>query len=82
MSEIDIFDGAKLMDYDKAVRSGLIKLLGSETDEVFLEKVLSQSLDTEPLRRVADRYKVVYTPFHGVAIRWCPMFLADWAART
>lgn len=76
MSEIDIFDGAKLMDYDKAVRSGLIKLLGSETDEVFLEKVLSQSLDTEPLRRVADRYKVVYTPFHGVGYKMVPDVLS------
>jgi len=72
VSRIDIFDGAKLMDFDLAVEKGLIRILGKEMDEAFLERVLSQSIDTEPLQRVRDKYRIVYTPFHGVGYRMVP----------
>lgn len=72
MSDIDVLDGAKLMDFDEAVQESRIIMLGEETDEVFLERVLAQSIDTEPLMRVADKYKVVFTPFHGTGYKLVP----------
>ncbi|MCD8192790.1 MAG: phospho-sugar mutase [Oscillospiraceae bacterium] len=65
MSKIDIFTGFTRADYDEAVASGAIELIGSETDEAFLQHVLAQSIDRDVVSRVADDFKIVYTPFHG-----------------
>ena len=65
MTKIDIFTGIRKLDYSEAVASGLIESIGAETDEAFLEKVLSQAIDKSVVARVADSFKIVYTPFHG-----------------
>ncbi|MCD8255428.1 MAG: phospho-sugar mutase [Oscillospiraceae bacterium] len=65
MSKIDIFTGFTRADYDEAVASGAIELIGNETDEAFLQHVLAQSIDRGVVSRVADDFKIVYTPFHG-----------------
>lgn len=72
MAHIDIFTGIKRMIFSEAVEAGLIETIGAETDESFLENVLSQSIDREALSRVADKFKVVYTPFHGAGYRLVP----------
>lgn len=72
MNEIDIFTGIHSMDFSEAERSGLIHFIGSETDERFLENVLSQSIDREAVPRVADEFKLVYTPFHGAGYKLVP----------
>ena len=65
MQQIDIFTGFKTMDYDAAVSGGLIQSIGRETDEAFLERVLGQSVNRDVVARVADDFRIVYTPFHG-----------------
>ena len=72
MEEIDIFTGVKSMDFDKAVSDGLIRFIGAETDEVFLENVLSQAIDKDAVPAVADTFKIVYTPFHGAGYKLVP----------
>ena len=63
MTEIDIFDGIKMVDFDEAVASGMITIMGKETDERFLEEVMAMSNDSELVKK-AD-FKAVFTPFHG-----------------
>ena len=65
MAKIDIFTGVKAMDFDEAVKKGLIEFLGEETDEAFLENVMAQAIDPAAVKAVADDFQVVYTPFHG-----------------
>ena len=72
MEATDVFTSFKTCDYDSAVASGLIELIGEETDELFLQKVLGQAIDPEPVRRVADTFRVVYTPFHGCGHKLVP----------
>ncbi|MGI5935838.1 MAG: phospho-sugar mutase [Oscillospiraceae bacterium] len=72
MGETDIFSGVSTMDFDEAVEKGLVRFIGAETDEAFLEKVLSQSIDRDVVARVADRFKIVYTPFHGTGYKLVP----------
>lgn len=76
MEETDIFSGFKTMDFEDALSTGLIMLLGDETDEAFLQKVLAQSIDKNVVARVADRFRVVYTPFHGAGHRMVPEALS------
>ena len=72
LGEIDIFNDIKTMDYDKAVKAGLIEVLGTETDEKFLANVMSQVNDAETVAKVADTFKLVYTPFHGTGHKLLP----------
>ena len=72
LGEIDIFNDIKTMDYDKAVKAGLIEVLGTETDEKFLANVMSQVNDAETVAKVADTFKLVYTPFHGTGHKLIP----------
>ena len=72
MEAIDIFTGFKTCDYDKAVADGMIQVIGAETDEAFLERVMAQAIDKEVVKEVADEFKIVYTPFHGCGHKLVP----------
>ncbi|MGN8876523.1 phospho-sugar mutase [Pseudoflavonifractor sp. HCP28S3_F10] len=72
MEELDLFDSIKRMDYDEAVSRGLITLMGRETDEKFLENVMGQVNDKAAVEKVADTFKMVYTPFHGTGYQLIP----------
>ena len=72
MEELDLFDSIKRMDYDQALKSGMITLMGKETDEKFLENVMGQVNDKAAVEQVADTFKMVYTPFHGTGYQLIP----------
>ena len=72
LGEIDIFNDIKIMPYDEAVKAGLIEILGNETDEKFLSHVMAQVNDKETVAKVADDFKVVFTPFHGTGHKLIP----------
>ena len=72
MEAIDIFTGFKTCDYDKAVADGMIQIIGAETDEAFLARVMDQAIDKELVKSVADDFKIVYTPFHGCGYKLVP----------
>ena len=72
MRELDVFDSVRTMDYDAAMAEGRITLMGEETDELFLSKVMEQVNDKAAVDAVADRFTMVYTPFHGTGYRLIP----------
>ena len=72
MDTIDIFTGYKSMDFDEAVKAGLIEMIGDETDEAFLERVMAMAIDREAVAKAADDLKIVYTPFHGCGYKLVP----------
>jgi len=72
LTKIDIFTGITAMPYDDAVKAGLITVIGEETDEAFLKEVMAMVTDPEAIPAVADRFKLVYTPFHGCGHRLVP----------
>ena len=53
------------MDFDEAVKAGLIETMGDETDRKFMANVMAMVNDYDSVARVADTFQVVYTPFHG-----------------
>ena len=72
MDRIDLFNDIKVADYEESLKSGMIKLLGKETDEEFLACALSQAVNKEVVAKVADDLKIVYTPFHGAGRELVP----------
>jgi len=72
MDHLDMFTSIRSMDYDEAVAQGLITVMGKETDELFLKKVMEQANDFATVKAVADIFKLVYTPFHGCGHKLVP----------
>lgn len=72
LTKIDIFTGITSMPYDAAVRAGRITVMGEETDEAFLKEVMAMVTDPEAIPAVADKFKLVYTPFHGCGHKLVP----------
>ena len=72
LEQIDIFDGVKRMDFDEAVKAGLIETMGEETDRRFMANVTAMINDRETVARVADTFQLVYTPFHGCGYKLVP----------
>ena len=72
LEKIDIFTGIKRMDFDEAVKAGLIEIMGEETDRAFMKEVMAMVNDRESMAKVADTFKVVYTPFHGCGWKLVP----------
>ena len=72
MAQLDVFDCVKTMDFDEALREGKIVLMGEETDEKFLSHVMAQRNDPAVIEKVADTFKMVYTPFHGTGRKLIP----------
>ena len=72
LEKIDIFTGVKRMDFDEAVKAGLIEIMGEETDRAFMQNVMAMVNDRSSMAEVADTFKVVYTPFHGCGWKLVP----------
>ena len=72
IEELDIFTSIRSLDYDEAVHRGLLTIMGEETDELFLKNVMEQANDYETVKKVADSFKFVYTPFHGAGHKLVP----------
>ncbi len=76
MASLDIFDDVHFADFDSAVNSGIIKIVGKEVDEAYLSEVAKQIIDPAAIANAADSFKVVYTPLHGAGYRLVPEILA------
>ncbi len=72
MDALPPFTAIKRTEYDAALAAGTIRLLGEETDELFLAEVMAQANDLPAVAAVADTFKMVYTPFHGTGYRLIP----------
>ena len=72
MESTDVFRAPRRMDFDEAVAAGLITYMGEETDEAFLKEVMAMAVNREIVAKVADDFKIVYTPFHGCGWKLVP----------
>jgi phosphoglucomutase len=75
MAELDVFSSVKRIPFDTAVAEGRVSVMGEETDALFLTNVMAQVNDYESVKKVADTFKMVYTPFHGTGYRLVPEVL-------
>lgn len=61
----DLFTGIQIADFEEAIQKGMIEIIGKEVDEAFMEEVLKLSIHPDAVAKVADDFKIIYTPFHG-----------------
>ncbi len=67
ISEVEMFGGAKLVDFDAALKSDMINFIGSDIFDSYLENVLMQGIHTDLC--ASSGLKVVYTPLNGTGNR-------------
>ncbi len=72
LEQIDIFTGVKRIPFIDAVNSGMIDIMSEETDRKFMAHVTSMINDRDSMAKVADTFKMVYTPFHGCGYQLVP----------
>ncbi len=61
VNEIDDFSEIKVVDIDTAKKDGYVHILGSEIDDIYVEKVKGLSVRED----VNKDIKIIYTPLHG-----------------
>ena len=72
LTRIDIITGVQSMDYEQALAEGRIELLGEDCDRRFMANVMGMVNDYETVKKVADDFGLVYTPFHGCGYKLVP----------
>ncbi len=63
INSVEMFGGAKLVDFDEGVKSGMIEIIGDEVVEAYLNEVKKQQVHPEVC--ATSGLKVVYTPLNG-----------------
>lgn len=64
-----IFGGAKMMDFDEGVKSGMIEIMGEDVEDKYLDEVQKQCINPELIKKSGKDMKFVYTPFHGSGLK-------------
>ncbi|MFW6352376.1 MAG: phospho-sugar mutase, partial [Bacteroidota bacterium] len=61
--------------------SDLIKILGKETDQAYLQQVVKQSISPEIIEKQKN-LKIVFTPIHGTGVKFVPDALRAYGFET
>ena len=75
IASIDVLTGAPRMPLDEAKARGLVKMLGEDFDEIYLDAVEKTAIRRDLIREVAEDLRIVYTPLHGAGCRLVPKIL-------
>ena len=70
--KFDVLDSSGIADFNSAVASGLITVLGTDFDKKYVNSVLATAVNKNAVKDVADELKVVYTPLHGAGYKLVP----------
>lgn len=76
MNTTDIFEDVKTISYEEAISKGMVSILGNETDKLYLDQVIAQSVSARHVRSVSDTFSIIYTPFHGAGYKLIPEALS------
>ena len=72
ISKIDVLEPLH-GNFDEYVKNGFIKIIGADTDEEYISRVLGESVDREIIAN--SELSVVYTPLHGAGYSIVPEVL-------
>lgn len=75
VQEITDYRSVPRLDFEVALQSGMIQMVGDEVLDAFLAAVKTQALYTEP-----SKLKIVYTPLHGTGNIPVRRILQDYSA--
>ena len=62
---VDDFSKVKIIEFDKAIKFGLLSIIGEEVDKTYIDKVKSLTVRKKFVEEHASELKIIYTPIHG-----------------
>ncbi|OON92992.1 MAG: phosphoglucomutase [Candidatus Epulonipiscioides saccharophilum] len=65
VNNIKDFSTIKTMTEDQAKAEGLLEIIGEDIDKLYIDQVTAQVINPDVIKKVADNFKIVYTPLHG-----------------
>lgn len=65
VNSITDFSTIKTTTETEAKADGLLEIIGENIDKLYIEQVKSQVINQDVINKVADEFKIVYTPLHG-----------------
>jgi phosphohexose mutase family protein len=66
-----------LLDEEKAIEKGLLKIIDKAIDDPYIESLLSLVTEKKAIDKVKNKLKIIYTPLHGVGARFAEKVLED-----
>jgi phosphoglucomutase len=67
----------KMADIDEAIEGGMIRIIGKEIDDDYIERLKTLSINPQLTARVGETFKVIYTPLHGTGNKPVRRILAE-----
>ncbi|MBP6527684.1 MAG: phospho-sugar mutase [Prevotella sp.] len=74
---IDEVNNVKVEDVKFTGNKQLIEIIGEDIDKIYLDEILTLSIDPEVIKKQHD-LKIVYTPLHGTGMMSIPRSLKLW----
>lgn len=65
INKIEDITTVKTISKEEAIEKGLLKIIGSEIDDAYNENLKQLCINKDAVEKVADTFKIVYTPLHG-----------------
>ncbi len=65
IGKIQDITSIKAMDEKEALNSGLLEIIGSKIDDEYIARLKTLSINPELVKKVSDKFKIVFTPIHG-----------------
>ncbi len=65
INKIEDITTVKTISKEEAIEKGLLNIIGSEIDDAYNENLKKLCINKDAVEKVADTFKIVYTPLHG-----------------
>lgn len=65
VNEVSDYSMIKRVEYDCALKSGELQIIGESIDNLYVETIKSAIINVESIKKQAKNVKIVYTPLNG-----------------
>lgn len=65
VEKIKDFSQVKTIDYDKAVKTGLLNIIDKSVDDKYIDTIKKYSLNPEIIKEQSKNFTIIYTPLNG-----------------
>ncbi|EPR09209.1 phospho-sugar mutase [Ruminiclostridium papyrosolvens] len=77
INKIEDITKVNIISKEEAISKGLLQIIGSEIDDAYIEMLKNLRINKDAVSKVADTFKIVYTPLHGAGNKPVRRILAE-----
>ncbi|HEX2927525.1 MAG TPA: phospho-sugar mutase [Ruminiclostridium sp.] len=77
INKITDITSVNIISKEEAVSKGLLEIIGGKIDDAYIEMLKKLRINKDAVAKVADTFKIVYTPLHGAGNKPVRRILAE-----